>query len=162
MFYIYYNFISHLSRLKWKIIKRSTSLSFKHLTHFSTKQTSSIIKYYCIRFFIYTINHKNMTRLILVLTELINPKKEISFSLSSISQHQSNYHNRTQTSLLKTGQPSYITRNTPPPLEISWSCRKQSADLVNNNLTQPSISQPTTRRKMVPRHQHARTKNHQN
>lgn len=53
-----------------------------------------------------------MTRLI-VLTELINPKKEISFSLSSISQHQSNYHNRTQTSLLKTGQPSYITRNTP-------------------------------------------------
>lgn len=33
-----------------------------------------------------------MTRLI-VLTELINPKKEISFSLSSISQHQSNYHN---------------------------------------------------------------------
>lgn len=160
MFYIYYNFISHLSRLKWKIIKRSTSLSFKHLTHFSTKQTSSIIKYYCIRFFIYTINHKNMTRLI-VLTELINPKKEISFSLSSISQHQSNYHNL----VLK---PRYskpanlLTSLETPPLEISWSCRKQSADLVNNNLTQPSISQPTTRRKMVPRHQHARTKNHQN
>lgn len=50
-----------------------------------------------------------MTRLILLLIL----KKEISF-FPSISQYQSNYHNSTQTSLLKTDQPSYITRNPTP------------------------------------------------
>lgn len=93
-----------------------------------------------------------MTRLILLLTELINPKKEISFS-PSISQHQSNYHNRTQTS-----KPANLLTSLKTPHPHSKSADRAgstSADLVNNNLTQPSISQPTTRRKMVPRHQRA-------
>lgn len=54
-----------------------------------------------------------MTRLILLLIL----KKEISF-FPSISQYQSNYHNSTQTSLLKTDQ-HLTSLETPPPLEIS-------------------------------------------